>query len=39
MNNPEKNIIATKYEDFVDDIPLDNSNTIVSGLMQIMPRK
>lgn len=39
LNNPEKNIITTKYEDFVDDIPLDNTNTIVSGFMQIMPRK
>lgn len=37
--NPSNSLIATTQDDIVDDIPLDNGNTIVSGLMMVMPRR
>lgn len=39
FSNPDNNIISSNYEDIVDDIPLDNGNTIINGLMLIMPRR
>ena len=39
FSNPENNLISSNYEDIVDDIPLDNGNTIINGLMLIMPRR
>ena len=39
FSNPENNIISSNYQDIEDDIPLDNGNTIINGLMLIMPRR
>jgi len=39
FSNPDNNIISSNYEDIEDDIPLDNGNTIINGLMLIMPRR
>jgi len=39
LNHPENNLITKTFVDNHDEIPLDHSNTIVNGLMQIMPRK
>jgi hypothetical protein len=37
--NPSKSLISSVYDDVEDDIPLDNGNTIISGMMEVMPRR
>jgi len=39
FSNPTNNLISSTYEDIEDDIPLDQGNTVINGLMQVMPRR
>lgn len=41
FSNPDNNLVSSNYADIdiEDDIPLDNGNTIINGLMLIMPRR
>jgi len=41
FSNPDNNLVSSNFADIdiEDDIPLDNGNTIINGLMLIMPRR
>jgi len=41
FSNPDNNLVSSNFDDIdiEDDIPLDNGNTIINGLMLIMPRR
>jgi hypothetical protein len=39
LANPSNSLVSSVYDDVEDDIPLDNGNTIISGMMQVIPRR
>lgn len=39
ISNPDNSLVASTFYDIEDDAPLDNGNTVISGMMLLMPRR